>query len=63
MRLSRPALPVAGLLLLDSTTWKAHRTASGAAGGTATAEALGRSLGGLCPSCMPALMARAGSSS
>ena len=38
----RPALPADGLLLLDSTTCKAHRAASGAAGSTAAAEALGR---------------------
>lgn len=34
-------------MLLDSTTCKAHRAASGAARNTATAEALGRSRGGL----------------
>jgi transposase len=44
----RPALPADGLLLLDSTTCKVHRAASGAAGSTAAAEALGRSRGGLC---------------
>lgn len=44
----RPNLPADGLLLLDSTTCKAHRTASGAARSTAAAEALGRSRGGLC---------------
>src|SRR4028118_644537 len=44
----RPSLPADGLLLLDSTTCKAHRAASGAAGSTAAAEALGRSRGGLC---------------
>jgi transposase len=44
----RPSLPADGLLLLDSTTCKAHRAASGAAHSTATAEALGRSRGGLC---------------
>jgi transposase len=36
------------LLLLDSTTCKAHRAASGAVGSSATAEALGRSRGELC---------------
>ncbi len=44
----RPSLPAGGLLLLDSTTCKAQRAASGAAGSTAAAEALGRSRGGLC---------------
>jgi transposase len=44
----RPSLPADGLLLLDSTTCKAHRAASGAVGSTAAAEALGRSRGGLC---------------
>jgi transposase len=44
----RPSLPADGLLLLDSTTCKAHRAASGALGSTAAAEALGRSRGGLC---------------
>ena len=44
----RPSLPADGLLLLDSTTCKAHRAASGAMGSTAAAEALGRSRGGLC---------------
>jgi transposase len=44
----RPALPADGLLLLDSTTCKAHRAASGAVGSTAAAKALGRSRGGLC---------------
>jgi transposase len=44
----RPSLPADGLLLLDSTTCKAHRAASGAVGGAATAQALGRSRGGLC---------------
>ncbi|WP_277819405.1 transposase [Teichococcus vastitatis] len=55
----RPSLPADGLILLDSTTCKAHRAASGAAGSTAAAEALGRSRGGCAPSSMPALMARA----
>ena len=44
----RPSLPADGLLLLDRTTCKAHRAASGAVGSSATAEALGRSRGGLC---------------
>src|SRR3954468_15980493 len=44
----RPSLPADGLFLLDSTTCKAHRAASGAADSTAAAEALGRSRGGLC---------------
>jgi transposase len=43
----RPSRPADGLLLLDSTTCKADRASSGAAGSTA-AEALGRSRGGLC---------------
>jgi len=44
----RPALPADGLVLLDSTTCKAHRAASGAARSNARAECLGRSRGGLC---------------
>jgi transposase len=44
----RPSLPADGLLLLDSTICKAHRSAGGAAGSAAAAEALGRSRGGLC---------------
>jgi transposase len=44
----RPALPAEGLVLLDSTTCKAHRAASGAARSSPAAEALGRSRGGLC---------------
>lgn len=44
----RPSLPADGLLLIDSTTCKAHRAASGAARSTVAAEALGRSRGGLC---------------
>jgi transposase len=44
----RPSVPADGLLLLDSTTCKAHRAASGAAGSAPWAEALGRSRGGLC---------------
>ena len=44
----RPAVPADGLVLLDSTTCKAQRAASGAARSTAAAEALGRSRGGLC---------------
>lgn len=44
----RPNFPADGLVFLDSTTCKAHRAASGAAHSTATAEALGRSRGGLC---------------
>ena len=44
----RPVLPADGLLLIDSTTCKAQRAASGAARSTAEAEALGRSRGGLC---------------
>jgi len=44
----RPSLPADGLLLLDSTTCKAHRAASGAAGSTAETKVLGRSRGGLC---------------
>jgi transposase len=46
----RPPLPADGLVLLDSTTCKAHRAASGAARSSPTAaEALGRSRDGLCP--------------
>ena len=44
----RPALPADGLVLLDSTTCKAHRAASDAARSNAAAECLGRSRGGLC---------------
>jgi transposase len=44
----RPALPADGLVLADSTTCKAHRSASGAAHSTAEAESLGRSRGGIC---------------
>jgi hypothetical protein len=60
----RPSLPADGLLLLlDSTTCKAHRTASGAVGITAATEALGRSRGGLCSklhACADAMAASAG---
>ena len=42
----RPALPAGGLVLADSTTCKAHRSASGAAHSTAEAESLGKSRGG-----------------
>lgn len=38
----RPVLPDDGLVLVDSTTCKAHRAASGAARSTAAAESLGR---------------------
>jgi transposase len=51
----RPSLPAEGLLLLDSTTCKAQRAASGAAGSMAAAEA------GSAPSRTPAPTARAGS--
>ncbi|TPG44312.1 IS5 family transposase [Roseomonas nepalensis] len=44
----RPALPADGMVLLDSTTCKGDRTASGAVGSTPSAEGLGRSRGGLC---------------
>ena len=44
----RPTLPADGLVLLDSTTCKAQRAASGAARSDAEAECLGRSRGGLC---------------
>jgi transposase len=44
----RPALPADGLVLADSTTCKAHRSASGAAHSTAEAESFGRSRGGIC---------------
>jgi hypothetical protein len=44
----RPSLPADGLLLLDGTTCKAFRAASGTVGSTSAAEALGRSRGGLC---------------
>ena len=50
----RPSLPAEGLLL-DSTTCKAQRAASGAAGSMAAAEA------GSAPSRTPAPTARAGS--
>ena len=42
----RPAIPADRLLLIDSTTCKAHRSARGAARSTSNAEALGRSRGG-----------------
>jgi transposase len=44
----RPVLPADGLILLDSTTCKAHRAASGPQRSTAEAECLGRSRGGIC---------------
>ena len=44
----RPVLPADGLVLVDSTTCKAHRAASGAADSTPEAELLGRSRGGIC---------------
>ena len=44
----RPDLPADGLVLLDSTTCKAHRAASGAARSNAEAQCLGRSRDGLC---------------
>jgi len=44
----RTTLSTDGLLLIDSTTCNAHRVASGAAHSTATAEAFGRSHGGMC---------------
>jgi transposase len=43
----RPTLPADGLVLVDSTTCKAHRAAAGAAHSTTEAEALGRSRGGI----------------
>ena len=43
----RPALPAEGLVLADSTTCKAHRSAAGAAHSTPEAESLGRSRGGI----------------
>ena len=43
-----PALPADGLVLLDSTTCKAHHAASGAARSNAETECLGRSRGGIC---------------
>jgi hypothetical protein len=59
----RPSLPADGLLLLDSTTCKAHRTASGTVGITDATEALGRSRGGLCSklhACADVMAASAG---
>ena len=46
---SVPIVPAAGTVMVDSTTLKAHRTASGARGmrGDPTAQMLGRSRGGL----------------
>jgi transposase len=44
----RPMVPADGLVLADSTTCKAHRSASGAAHSTPEAESLGRSRGGIC---------------
>jgi transposase len=43
----RPAWPEDGLVLADSTTCKAHRSAAGAAHSTPEAESLGRSRGGI----------------
>ena len=43
----RPAIPAEGLVLADSTTCKAHRSASGAAHSPAEAEGLGKSRGGI----------------
>ncbi len=45
--LLRPSIPTDGLVMIDSTTSKAHRSASGAAHSSAEAECLGRSRGGL----------------
>jgi transposase len=44
----RPPLPAEGPVLLDRTTCKGHRAASGAAQSSPAVEALGRSRGGLC---------------
>lgn len=44
----RPSVPADGLVMADSTTCKAHYSATGAACSTAGAEDLGRSRGGLC---------------
>src|SRR3954464_9731393 len=44
----RPMVPADGLVLADSTTCKAHRSASGAAHSTPETESLGRSRGGIC---------------
>jgi hypothetical protein len=41
------------MLLLDSTTRKAHPVASGAVDSAAAAEALGHSHGGLCSKLAP----------
>lgn len=43
----RPPVPARGLVLVDSTTCKAHRSATGVARSSAEAECLGRSRGGL----------------
>jgi transposase len=47
---SIPAVPAGGMVLVDSTTLKAHRVASGArgSGGDPAVQMLGRSRGGLC---------------
>jgi transposase len=47
---SIPAAPAEGVVMVDSTTLKAHRVASGARGsrGDPAAQMLGRSRGGLC---------------
>jgi transposase len=47
---SIPAAPAEGVVMVDSTTLKAHRVASGArgSGGDPAAQMLGRSRGGLC---------------
>src|SRR3954454_23596772 len=49
----RPMVPADGLVLADSTTCKAHRSASGAAHSSAEAESLGRSRGGICSKIHP----------
>ena len=43
-----PMCPADGVVFADSTTCKAHRSATGAAGSNQTDECLGRSRGGLC---------------
>ena len=57
----RPMVPADGLVLADSTTCKAHRSASGAAHSTPEAESLGRSRAGSAPRSTPAPTASAAS--
>ena len=50
----RPCVPAAGLVMADSTTCKAHRSAAGAARSSAEARASAARAAGSPPSCTPA---------